>query len=94
MFFKEFIYLKNSRKEDNSKQDIQIESKKSDIKNITLSSNNSTTNHWAVNSSGTLIVSSKQRGNLVLKHIKCVPWNYCDQLTPDYQMGKRKYSIY
>lgn len=37
--------------------------------------------------SGSLTVSSKQRGNLVLKHIKNVPWKYCDQLTPDFQMG-------
>ncbi len=37
---------------------------------------------------GPLIVSSKQRGNPVLKHIKNVPWKFCDQITPDYQMSR------
>lgn len=37
---------------------------------------------------GSLIVNAKQRGNLVLKHIRNVQWRFCDQITPDYQMSK------
>ena len=50
-------------------------------------SNVPTTSSTNTMASGSLTVSSKQRGNLVLKHIKNVPWKFCDQLTPDYQMG-------
>jgi DNA repair protein Rad10 len=28
-----------------------------------------------------------QKGNPVLKHIRCVPWEYAD-IVPDYQMGQ------
>jgi hypothetical protein len=56
-------------------------------KTTILPNNPSTSSSNNYNTSGSLTVSSKQRGNLVLKHIKNVSWKFCDQLTPDYQMG-------
>jgi len=36
---------------------------------------------------GSIIVSAKQRGNPVLKHIRNVPWEYDSDIVPDYILG-------
>lgn len=38
--------------------------------------------------SGSIQVNSKQRGNPVLKSIRSVPWEFNDQIIPDYVIGQ------
>ena len=72
---------------ENKAKDVEQEAKKQEsFKNHNVQTT-STISTGSSMISGSLTVSSKQRGNLVLKHIKNVPWKYCDQLTPDFQMG-------
>ena len=40
--------------------------------------------HAASRSSGGIQVSSKQRGNPLLKHLRAVPWQFAEDLAPDY----------
>jgi len=72
----------------NESIDQETTKKTENLKTTTILPNNPSTSSNNYNTSGSLTVSSKQRGNAVLKHIKNVPWKFCDQLTPDYQMGK------
>ena len=36
---------------------------------------------------GTIQVSSRQRGNPILKSIRSVPWEFAEGLAPDYILG-------
>ena len=38
--------------------------------------------------SGSIVVSSRQRGNPILKSIRLVPWEFSDTIVPDYLIGK------
>ena len=40
------------------------------------------------NISGSIVVSSRQRGNPILKSIRLVPWEFSDTIVPDYLIGK------
>ena len=37
--------------------------------------------------SGGITVSSRQRGNPILKSIRLVPWEFSDTIIPDYILG-------
>lgn len=44
--------------------------------------------------SGGIQVSSRQRGNPILKSIRAVPWEFVDGLVPDYTMGPKTCAFY
>ena len=39
-----------------------------------------------------LLVSERQKGNPLLKHLKNVPWKHDATITPDYVLGDRNYA--
>jgi len=43
---------------------------------------------------GVIKVSSRQRGNPVLKSIRSVPWEFDDKIIPDYVIGQRACAIF
>lgn len=43
---------------------------------------------------GGIQVSSRQRGNPILKSIRAVPWEFVDGLVPDYTMGPKTCAFY
>ena len=43
---------------------------------------------------GCIQVSSRQRGNPILKSIRSVPWEFVDGLVPDYTMGSKACAFY
>jgi DNA excision repair protein ERCC-1 len=43
---------------------------------------------------GGIRVSSRQRGNTVLKSIRSVPWEFDDQIKPDYVIGQRACAVF
>lgn len=43
---------------------------------------------------GGIQVSSRQRGNPILKSIRAVPWEFVDTLVPDYTMGSKTCAFY
>lgn len=45
-------------------------------------------------SSGAILVSSRQRGNPILKSIRSVPWEFSDSIIPDYIIGQRAAALY
>ncbi|XP_074647886.1 DNA excision repair protein ERCC-1-like [Tubulanus polymorphus] len=47
----------------------------------------------ALGHSNSLLVSVRQRGNPLLKHVKHVPWSFGD-IIPDYQMGKSNCALF
>ena len=44
--------------------------------------------------SGSIIVSSRQRGNPILKSIRLVPWEFSDTIIPDYIVGAKAGALY
>lgn len=44
--------------------------------------------------SGSIIVSSRQRGNPILKSIRIVPWEFSDSIIPDYVIGQKNAALY
>lgn len=44
--------------------------------------------------SNTIAVNSKQRGNPILKSITNVPWEFCDDIIPDYIVGATACILY
>ncbi|XP_069358385.1 DNA excision repair protein ERCC-1 isoform X1 [Maniola hyperantus] len=48
---------------------------------------NSVATKSAISKTHCVLVNQKQRGNPLLKFIKCVPWEY-DEIIPDYEIGK------
>lgn len=45
-------------------------------------------------SSGSIVVSSRQRGNPILKSIRLVPWEFSDSIIPDYVIGSKAGALY
>lgn len=45
-------------------------------------------------SSGSILVSSRQRGNPILKSIRIVPWEFSDSIVPDYVIGGKAGALY
>ena len=46
------------------------------------------------NLSGGIKVSSRQRGNPILKSIRSVPWEFDDAIVPDYIIGQRACAVF
>lgn len=44
--------------------------------------------------SNTIAVNSKQRGNPILKSITNIPWEFCDDIVPDYIVGATSCVLY
>ena len=44
--------------------------------------------------SGSIVVSSRQRGNPILKSIRLVPWEFSDTIVPDYIVGTKAGALY
>ena len=44
--------------------------------------------------SGSIVVSSRQRGNPILKSIRLVPWEFSDTIVPDYIIGAKAGALY
>jgi len=44
--------------------------------------------------SGGILVSSKQRGNPILKFVRSVPWEFTDSIIPDYVIGQNSCAMY
>lgn len=44
--------------------------------------------------SGSIVVSSRQRGNPILKSIRLVPWEFSDTIVPDYLIGEKASALY
>ena len=44
--------------------------------------------------SGSIVVSSRQRGNPILKSIRLVPWEFSDTIVPDYIVGAKAGALY
>jgi DNA excision repair protein ERCC-1 len=44
--------------------------------------------------SGSIIVSSRQRGNPILKSIRLVSWEFNDTIVPDYIIGEKASAVY
>ena len=44
--------------------------------------------------SGSIVVSSRQRGNPILKSIRLVPWEFSDSIIPDYVLGSKAAALY
>ena len=44
--------------------------------------------------SGSILVSSRQRGNPILKSIRLVPWEFSDTIIPDYIVGAKAAALY
>jgi DNA excision repair protein ERCC-1 len=36
-----------------------------------------------------VLVHPRQKGNVVLKHIRNVPWEYSEDIAPDFMVGQR-----
>ena len=43
---------------------------------------------------GSITVSSRQRGNPILKSIRLVPWEFSDSIVPDYVIGPKSAALY
>ena len=43
---------------------------------------------------GSILVHSRQRGNPVLKSIRSVPWEFTDQIVPDYVIGQKACAVF
>ena len=41
-----------------------------------------------------LLVSDRQKGNPLLKHLKNVPWKHDATITPDYVLGDRNCAVF
>ena len=59
-----------------------------------LDSNNATEDAKRPKLSGSIIVSSRQRGNPILKSIRLVPWEFSDTIIPDYIVGAKAGALY
>lgn len=46
---------------------------------------------WTGNS---VLVHSRQKGNPILKYIRNVQWEYCDDIVPDYMMGQSSAGVF
>ena len=57
-------------------------------------SNNSVEDAKRPKLSGSIIVSSRQRGNPILKSIRLVPWEFSDTIIPDYIVGAKAGALY
>ena len=44
--------------------------------------------------SGSILVSSRQRGNPILKSIRLAPWEFSDTIIPDYVLGGKAGALY
>lgn len=44
--------------------------------------------------SGGILVSSRQKGNPILKYVRNVPWEFTDSIIPDYVMGQTACALY
>ena len=44
--------------------------------------------------SGSITVSSRQRGNPILKSVRSVPWEFSDSIVPDYILGNKAGALY
>ena len=58
------------------------------------SSNEVTTTEQRPKISGSILVSSRQRGNPILKGIRLVPWEFSDSIVPDYILGSKASALY
>ena len=56
--------------------------------------NNSQSSNNKNRISGSIRVSSRQKGNPVLKHIRKVPWEFEDGLVADYILGSSCVALY
>ncbi len=43
---------------------------------------------------GTILVHKRQRGNPILKSIRACPWEFSDQIVPDYVIGQRACALF
>ena len=43
---------------------------------------------------GSITVSSRQRGNPILKSIRLVPWEFSDNIIPDYVINSKSAALY
>lgn len=43
---------------------------------------------------GSILVNSRQRGNPILKSLRAVPWEFSDQVSPDFVIGSRSCAMF